>query len=303
MNRAENLVTRIHPNENGWMLKQVIYGRLGLSRGLLRRMKAGGAVYLNGEPAYITQRGQSGDTLEIQFADTATNLPDEDVGLDVVYEDSSLVLINKQAGMAVHPTRTYQSGTVANGLAHMWRERGYQRRVRLLHRLDRDTSGLLLVAKDPYAYQRLSQQLQNGCLQRRYLAVVEGPLPQTQGTVDQPIGRHPGSEGHSLRRAVRADGRRAVTHFRLLQHYRDCTLVELNLETGRTHQIRVHMQWLGCPLVGDTMYESSLPGFGRQALHAYRMSFIHPRTQEAVIKTAPMPEDMKRWLMERKKTS
>ncbi len=300
MLQGNGLVTHVRPQEDGWMLKEIIYGRLRLSRGLLRRMRSGGAVYLNGQPAYITQRGQTGDELAIEFADSQSALEPEPIPLDIVYEDSSVLVVNKPAGLAVHPTRTYPAGTLANGIAALWKERGYRRRVRLLHRLDRETSGLLMVAKEPYAYQRLSLQFQDGTLKRRYLALVAGSLQEPSGTICQPIGRQLGGGGHSLRRSVATDGREAVTHYELLQRYQGCSLVRLSLETGRTHQIRVHMAWLGHPLLGDDMYGGPTQWFNRQALHAYAMEFVHPRSGLVVKLRVPVPADMKQLLLERK---
>ena len=294
------LVTHVKPEEDGRMLREIIYGRLRLSRGLLRRMKSGGGVYLNGQPAYITQRGRSGDELAITFADSQSAVQPEAIPLDIVYEDAHVLVVNKPVGMAVHPTRTYPNGTLANGIAALWEARGYERRVRLMHRLDRETSGLLIIAKEPYAYQRLSLQFQDRTLQRHYLAVVAGNLGTVSGTISEPIGRRLGGSGHSLRRAVVSDGKAAITHYRLVQQYQGCSLVQLALETGRTHQIRVHMAWLGHPLVGDEMYGGPTDWFPRQALHAYAMDFTHPRTGEMIHLHALIPADMKRLLQERK---
>lgn len=287
----QGIEVEVLPAEDGWMIKEIIYGRLGLSRGLLRRMKQGGGVCLNGTPAYITERVKSGDMIQISFFDAATNLEPEDIALDVLYEDESLLVINKPAGMPVHPTRTYPSGTLANALAYQWQLKGYKRKVRLVHRIDRETSGVILIAKEPYSYQGLAHQLRTKQLRREYLAITEGNLKPEEGTIDAPIGRPEGT-GHSLRRGVMCDGKEAVTHYRVVKHYPGLSLVRLKLETGRTHQIRVHLSHLGFPVFGDEIYGSTSPLLNRQALHAWSMFFTHPRTEKPITVRAKLPIDM-----------
>ena len=289
---ATGLDVQVLPEEDGVMIKEIIYGRLALSRGLLRRMKSGGAVYLNGEKAYITQRVKMGDNISIEFADAPTNLEPEPLSLDIVYEDDSLLVINKAADMAVYPTRSYPNGTLANGLAHLWKEQGLERKVRLVHRLDRETSGVLLVAKEPYAYRNLAEQLRTTHLKRTYLAIVQGCLPEKSGEIVQPIGRPFIAEGHSLQRAVVPWGKKAATHYRVIKEYDQLSLVELQLTTGRTHQIRVHLAWLGYPILGDEMYHTKSKDIHRQALHAWSLQFIHPRSGEQLSIRASLPLDM-----------
>lgn len=294
---SSGLRVEVLDNEDGKMIKEIIYGRLGLSRGLLRRMKTGGGVYLNGTPAYITQRVVAGDTLDIQFADSPTNLTPQKLDLDILYEDSSLLVINKGADMAVYPTRSYPDQTLANGIAYLWQERGLERKVRLVHRLDRETSGTIIVAKEPFAYQGLVEQLRSNQLKRKYLAIVRGILPEKSGVIDQPIGRSESSEGHALRRVVSATGKDSKTYFKVVQEYCNLSLLELKLASGRTHQIRVHMKWLGFPIVGDDMYHKSSEDIQRQALHAWSVTFQHPRTRERLNIRAPLPLDMKNLLV------
>lgn len=280
-------------HEDGKMIKEIIYGRLGLSRGLLRRMKNGGGVYLNGTPAYITQRVVAGDTLNIQFADSPTNLVPQKLDLDILYEDSALLVINKRADMAVYPTRSYPERTLANGIAYLWQERGLERKVRLVHRLDRETSGTIIVAKEPFAYQGLVEQLRSNELSRKYLAIVKGILPEKSGVIDQPIGRSESLEGHALRRIVSSTGKDSKTYFQVIQEYGNLSLLELKLASGRTHQIRVHMKWLGFPIIGDEMYYKGSDVIKRQALHAWSVNFKHPRTGKNLLIKAPLPSDMK----------
>lgn len=286
-----DLDVEVLPHEHGLMIKEIIFGRLGLSRGLVRRIRRGGQVSLNGKPAFITQRVQAGDRIRITFSDEPTLIQPQPIKLDIVYEDQSLVAINKPAHMAVHPTATYPDSTLANGLAYHWQCQGLARKIRLLHRLDRDTSGLILVAKEPYAYQQLVKQLRNRSLKRTYLAIVNGRLENQQGVIDQPIGLS--GQGHGLKRAVMAEGKPARTYYRVLAEYKHGSLLELELATGRTHQIRVHLAWMGHPIVGDQMYAGLNSAIYRQALHAWRLRFNHPRTNQPMELKAPLPEDMR----------
>ena len=280
-------------SEHGLMIKEIIYGRLGLSRGLLRRMKNGGKVCLNGKPAFITQRVKAGDRISIYFADSATKIVPQPMKLDIVYEDDSLLIINKAPHIAVHPTRTYPDGTLANGVAYHWQKQGAARKVRLLHRLDRETSGLILIAKEPYAYHRLVQQLRTRQLRRKYLAVVQGRPEAKVGTIDQPIGRDLNPEGHALKRTVTATGKSARTFYRVIKEYPLVSLLELELVTGRTHQIRVHLKWMGHPIVGDEMYGQASMLIDRQALHAWSLEFTNPRSGQQLKVKAPIPPDIK----------
>ncbi len=283
--------TFILSSEDGLMIKEIIYGRLKLSRGLARRMHGGGA-YLNGIRTYITQRVKVGDRLQILFDDEPTEVKPQNLDLDVLYEDDCLLVLNKYPGLAVYPTATYPKNTLANGVAYLWQLRGIKRKVRLLHRLDRETSGVIMVIKDPYSYQIMVRQLRTNQLQRYYLAIVKGIMPSREGIINEPIGRTTSSEGHALKREVSKEGKPAKTHYQVVKEYKDFSLVQLRLLTGRTHQIRVHLSWLGCPIVGDEMYFQSNKLIHRQALHAWCIRFKHPKTERILTIRAPLPRDM-----------
>lgn len=283
------LTTIVRAEEEGLMVKEIVYGRLNLSRGLLRRMKRGGGIYLNGQRDYLTRRVKAGDKIQIIFFDEETTMEPEDISLNIVFEDDYLLIVNKPAGMAVHPTGSYQQGTLANAIAHHWNVIGLKTKVRLVHRIDRDTSGLVLVAKEPYTLHGLLSQLSKGQLVREYLAIVEGRLTTPQGEISIPIGR---SMDHGVKRAAKAGGKPAKTTYSVLKLAHEATLIRASLESGRTHQIRVHLAHLGHPLLGDPLYNEALVGIEGQALHAWRLEFVHPRTKVKHIVSCPMPEPM-----------
>jgi RluA family pseudouridine synthase len=215
----------------------------------------------------------------------------EPVPFDILFEDEEILVVNKPAGINVHPVHPGQSGTLANGIAWHWRKQGLTLPVRPVHRLDRDTSGILIVGKSAFAHQHLDRQLRERKLGRVYLALVEGEIQEESGTMTYPIGKDP---SNPAKRKVREDGDPAITHFSVKQLLNGASLLEMTLETGRTHQIRVHLAHYGNPVLGDRQYGHASRLIGRQALHASRLSFYHPRTGVKMDVEAPLPEDMMR---------
>lgn len=217
----------------------------------------------------------------------------QDIPLDVVYEDSDVIVVNKPKGLVVHPAPGHPDGTLVNALLHHCGQSlsgvGGALRPGIVHRIDRDTSGLIIAAKNDFAHQKLSAQLQDHTLSRIYRCIVVGNLRQDSGTVDAPIGRHPTDR---KKMAVVANGRSAVTHWTVLERFSGFTYVECRLETGRTHQIRVHMAHIGHPILGDTVYgaKKPVPGLQGQCLHAVGLRFLHPRTGEPVELWCDLPE-------------
>lgn len=307
----ERLCWVVDERDAGKFLRDVLRTRLGVSRGLLRQAAASGGIYRNGEPAYGTERAACGDVIELRWEEfPSPDVIPEPVPFETVYEDGDVLVVNKPPGMLVHPTRGQYRGTLANGVIYAWRSRGLNRPFRPLHRLDRDTSGLVLIAKNRFAHQRLSGDLRadgdarqreaprseeweenrGGRLVRReYLAIVEGRLPADRGILDLPVGRDP---QHPGRRRIDPAGKPARTRFEVEAWAPEATLVRVVLETGRTHQIRVHLAAIGHPLVGDALYGRPSEWIGRQALHAVRLHFRHPRSGEAVEVEAPWFSDM-----------
>jgi 23S rRNA pseudouridine1911/1915/1917 synthase len=259
---------------------------------------------LNGQRVYTTMRVKTGDVISLRMEqEYSEDILPQPMPLDILYEDPFLLIVNKAAGIIVHPTHGHYVNTLANGIVHHWRELGETVRFRPVHRLDQDTSGIVAVAKNPYIHQQLSEQMQRGDVEKSYIAYVHSVPIQAKGTIDAPIDRNPESP-HV--RIVTPTGCRSVTHYALVTSYGGgkAAKVRLLLETGRTHQIRVHMQHIGCPLIGDGMYRDAAldkldhvrlaDGIaGRQALHAEMLGFTHPATGDRVRFHAGLPADLK----------
>ena len=266
-----------------------------LTRSKIQKLIKDGAVVLNGKACKASSAVCAGDSIRILVPETdGDRLPEpENITLDVVYEDDDLAVINKPKGMVVHPAPGNPSGTLVNALLYRFQTlsgAGGEIRPGIVHRIDRMTSGLLVVAKNDFAHEALARQFAEHTAHREYLCLVHGNLKEDSGTVDAPIGRH---KTDRKRMAVTEDGRRAVTHWHVLERFGTETLLDVRLETGRTHQIRVHMAYIKHPILGDEVYGSPAPklGLNGQALHGYRLTFSHPRTGETMSFTAPLPDD------------
>ncbi|MBS1401587.1 MAG: RluA family pseudouridine synthase [Oscillospiraceae bacterium] len=267
----------------------------GLTRSAAQRLLEQGAVTKNGAPVKKNYKTAPGDVFEIVLPDAAeTPLAAQDIPLDVVYEDDDLIVVNKPRGMVVHPAPGHEDGTLVNALLYHCGESlsgvGGERRPGIVHRIDKDTSGLIIAAKNDFAHLALSAQLADHTLARTYEAVVHGALRADSGTVDAPIGRHPTDRKRMT--VTDKNSRRAVTHWAVLARYNGYTHVRCNLETGRTHQIRVHMAYIGHPILGDMVYGRKRPekGLEGQCLHARALRFLHPRTGEPVTLTCDLPQ-------------
>ncbi len=262
----------------------------GISNTIWKRIKNSGTFAINGVICNATQANvQNGDIITYDIL-RPTDIVPEDLPLDIRYEDEWLLVINKPAGQLVHPTTRESSGTVGNALMHYFAVKGEAHAFHPVHRLDRDTSGLLLIAKEPQIQYQLSPK---GCknFKREYQAIIEGHLTPPDGLIDAPIARALPS---IILRKVSLEGQPARTHYHTIRQGQNLSLIELELETGRTHQIRVHMAHLGHPLLGDDLYGGNMDYIERQALHAFRLSFRHPMTGENLVITAPPPTDFLR---------
>ncbi len=305
MERREYLTARIGAELAGMRLDQALAALFGdYSRSRIQQWVREGRVKLDGQSVCRPREKVFGGervVLEAQLANQVENRP-QAIPLDILYQDSELMIIDKPPGLVVHPAAGNPDGTLQNALLHHDPELARLPRAGIVHRLDKDTSGLLVVARSPAAHKSLVEQLQSRQVKREYRAVVCG-LPTAGGRVDQPIGRHP---LHRTRMAVVVSGKPAVTHYRLVERFRAHTLLRVHLETGRTHQIRVHMAYIRYPLLGDPVYggrlripagaspalQSLLRGFRRQALHAIRLGLVHPGSGEWVEWERGVPEDM-----------
>jgi RluA family pseudouridine synthase len=280
--------------EAGRTVQEILTGPLRVSRRMIQRLTRSDGIRLNRHATHLQRRVRAGEVVAARVASAEeAGLEPVEMPLDVVYEDADLIAVNKAPFLLVHPVAPHHRATLAHGLTHHFLAQGLHTRVRPVHRLDRDTSGLMLVAKSAFVQQILDRQLRDRELRREYLALVAGVVEAEEGTVDAPIGRHP--RDPMLRAVSPEGGEPARTHFRVVERYADATLVELELETGRTHQIRVHMAYLGHPVLGDERYGGPpVEGLGRQALHAGRLSFLHPTTGERVELEVPLPDDLAR---------
>ena len=277
----------------------------GLTRSQATRLIESGEVAVDGKPVSKSYKLAGGEDIAVTLPEPEpVEAVPQDIPLDVVYEDADVIVVNKPSGMVVHPAPGHPDGTLVNALLYHCAGTlsgvGGALRPGIVHRIDRDTSGLIIAAKNDAAHQYLSAQLADHTLARTYECIVAGALREDRGTVDAPIARHPTDR---KRMAVVAGGREAVTHWEVIARYPGYTHVRCRLETGRTHQIRVHMAYIGHPILGDTVYgaKKEVPGLTGQCLHAVGLRFLHPRTHEVVELSCPLPEEFTRMLQKIRK--
>lgn len=284
-------------NEAGNRLDGFLSGRFSdLSRSYLQKLIKSGEVFVNGKAEKASYRVTEGDMIEFQIPEAKEpEIAAEEMDLSIIYEDRDIILINKPKGMVVHPAAGHYSGTLVNGLMAHCRDdlSGINGVMRpgIVHRIDMDTTGVLIVCKNDFAHNHIAEQLKEHSITRKYYAIVHGVIKEDSGTVDAPIGRHP--IDRKKMSINEKNGRNAVTHYRVLKRFTNFTYIECQLETGRTHQIRVHMASLHHPLLGDRVYgpaKCPYPSLQGQTLHAGVLGIIHPRTGEYMEFTAPLPE-------------
>lgn len=293
---TEEFKAEYTPGEEILRIDRFLGSRLEqVSRSYLQKLVKDGAVLVNGKPVKSSYKVENGDRIRLEIPDAVEpEIEAEPMELDILYEDSDIILINKPKGMVVHPAAGHYSGTLVNGLmAHCKNElSGINGVMRpgIVHRIDMDTTGVLIVCKNDKAHNAIAEQLKVHSITRKYYAIVHGVLKVDTGTVNAPIGRHP--VDRKKMSINEKNGKEAVTHYRVLRRFRRFTFVECQLETGRTHQIRVHMASIGHPLLGDQVYgPAKVPfsGLQGQTLHAGVLGIIHPSTGEYMEFTAPLP--------------
>ena len=262
------------------------------SRSQIQQWIKEGNVFVNDQESKANYKTQPDDTITVTVPEPVEiNALPENIDIDIVYQDEDVVVVNKKQGMVVHPSLGHATGTLVNALLYHVKDlSGINGKIRpgIVHRIDKDTSGLLVVAKNDKAHEKLAEQLQEKTAKREYIGLVHGVIPNEKGTIDAPIGRDPKNR---KKYTVIEGGKPAVTHFEVIERFAEYTLLKLQLETGRTHQIRVHLAYIGHKMAGDPLYgpRKTLEGKG-QFLHAAKLAFIHPSTEELMEFEAPMPE-------------
>ena len=266
-----------------------------LSRNAAQNLIAGGFVTLNGNPVKKNHKVTAGEVFEVVLPEIAeVPLTPQAIPLDIIYEDADLIVVNKSRGMVVHPAPGHDDGTLVNALMYHCGDSlsgiGGELRPGIVHRIDKDTSGLIIAAKNDFTHHGLSAQLSDHSLSREYEAIVHGSFKEDRGTVNRPIGRN--EKDRKKMAVTEKNSRSAITHWQVIDRYKGYTHIRCNLETGRTHQIRVHMASIGHPLLGDYTYGSPSPekGLEGQCLHARKLRFTHPRTGEYIVLESPLPE-------------
>lgn len=296
MNR--NIDYIIDENSAGLRVEQFLRRKRYSGQNLSEIKRMPKSILVNGVHYYMRQELSKGDHLQVRICETKNSekIPPTKLPLDIIYEDEDLLVLNKPAGMPIHPSLNNYTNSMANALAYYFQSQGKPFIFRCCNRLDRDTSGLTIVSKHLVSGSILSDMTKYREVHREYLAIARGSVTPSEGTIQAPLGR---KEGTIIERTVDWEhGEDAVTHYKVVKEANGHSLVSLRLETGRTHQIRIHMKYLGYPLIGDYLYNPDMEYMTRQALHSHHMEFTHPITGEHMSFTAPLPEDMARVMQE-----
>ncbi len=265
-----------------------------LSRTMIKKLIESNNILVNDKSEKVSYKVQANDNISIDVPEAKeTKLKAQEIPLDIIYEDSDIIVVNKPKGMVVHPANGNPDGTLVNAILSICKNSlsgiGGELRPGIVHRLDKDTSGLIIVAKNDKAHINMSEQIKERNVKKTYIALVRGNVPEEEATINMPIGR---STKDRKKMAVTKNGKQAITHFKVLKRYSKYTLLEIKIETGRTHQIRVHIAEIGYPVVGDAVYSNGKNEFGieGQMLHAYKLEFMHPITNKHMELTAPLPQ-------------
>lgn len=308
--KLNHIVTNV---STGRTVKSILKNELQISNNLIKRLKYSKKIFLNSIPVHINKQIVEGDVIDVyvDFQEERDQMIPQKIDLDIIYEDDCLIVLNKQPFIVVHPTFNHPNSTIANALSYYYKSKGIEKIIRPVSRLDKDTSGIIVLAKNEFVQDALIKQMHSKVFKKEYIGVVSGIIKNNSGIIDLPIGRKPGS---IIMRQICQDGSASITKYEVVKHLINSTVLKFDLETGRTHQIRVHCLAIGHPLLGETLYcDSSIISFyniaqekldnelnsisllkhiNRQALHSHRITFIHPFTREYMELTAPIPQDI-----------
>ena len=281
---------KVKKTDNYINLKELLKTYFQISDRLLIKLKNNRKIFVNGNFAFVNMGLNVGDNISIfiDFIENNSNIVPNAIPLDIVYEDDTLLIINKPTGIPVHPSMEHYTDSLSNGVRFYFDKIRLHKKIRPVNRLDKDTSGLIVFAKNEYIQECLVRQMKTKQFVKEYIAICDGIFDNKFGTINAPIAR---KENSIIERCVSEAGDTAITHYEIIKTYANYSVVKCTLETGRTHQIRVHMAYIGHPLLGDTLYSSPSTIINRQALHAYKIKFIHPITKQKLEFTAQIPAD------------
>lgn len=275
-------------NRNDLNLEEFLYIK-DISGRLFRRLYKNKQIYTNGIFVRKSLKLKIGDIVSLYMEDEVESINPEPIDLDIVFEDNDLLILNKPPNIVVHPTKSHQTNTLSNGIANYFVQKNIKKKIRFVNRLDMDTTGILIVAKNPFAHQQMAIQFEDNTVIKRYLTVVSGNVKLNEDIIDDPIGRE---DDKSIKKVVSPNGQHSLTKYKVIEQYKNATLLEVQIFTGRSHQIRVHLEHIGHPIIGDVLYNKESPNIKRQALHSNYLSALHPRTKEEIEFYAPLPNDI-----------
>lgn len=283
-------------NNKYFNIKEILKNHFEISERLLAKLKRNQKIYLNNVPSYVSSTVSIGDLIivDLDFEEETENILPTEIPLDILYEDEAILIVNKPFGIPVHPSVLHFEDSLSNGIKHYFNLNKIYKKIRPVNRLDKDTSGIVIFAKNEYVQEALIRQMRNNIFKKEYLAVLDGFIENNFGIIDASISR---KEGSIIEREININGERAITHYNLIKKFekdgQKLSLVNFVLETGRTHQIRLHSKHLNHPILGDSLYGKSSNLISRQALHAYKIKFIHPISKKEFNLEIDLPEDIK----------